>query len=131
MAAATCCASRTPTARARRAAAVDAILDGRRLAWLGLDGDEPPTFQFAGRDRHAEVAATLLASGHAYRCYASATELAEMRETARREGRSPRYDGRWRDRDLAEAPAGVAPAIRLKAPRDGGEMVIEDLAQAR
>ena len=116
------------TDRARSTpAAVDAILDG--LAWLGLDGDEPPTFQFAGRDRHAEVAATLLANGHAYRCYASATELAEMRETARREGRSPRYDGRWRDRDPSEAPAGVAPAIRLKAPRDGGEMVIDDLVQ--
>lgn len=38
------------------------------------------------------------------------------------------YDGRWRDRDPAEAPPGVAPAIRLKAPRDG-ETVIEDLVQ--
>ena len=52
-----------------------------------------------------------------------------MRETARREGRSQRYDGRWRDHDPSEAPAGVAPAIRLKAPRDGGEMVIDDLVQ--
>jgi glutamyl-tRNA synthetase len=44
------------------------------------------------------------------------------------EGRSPRYDGRWRDRDPADAPAGVTPSIRLKAPRDG-ETVVEDLVQ--
>ena len=44
------------------------------------------------------------------------------------EGRPPRYDGRWRDRDPAEAPPGVAPAIRLKAPREG-ETVVEDLVQ--
>ena len=51
-----------------------------------------------------------------------------MREQAVAEGRSPRYDGRWRDRDPKEAPAGVQPAIRLKAPRDG-ETVVEDLVQ--
>ena len=42
-----------------------------------------------------------------------------MRETARAEGRPPRYDGRWRDRDPATAPAGVKPVIRLRAPQDG------------
>src|ERR687897_2309050 len=53
-----------------------------------------------------------------------------MRETARREGRPLRYDGRWRDRDSAEAPPGVRPVIRLKAPQDG-ETVIEDAVQGR
>ena len=51
-----------------------------------------------------------------------------MREQAMAEGRPPRYDGRWRDRDPAEAPDGVAPAVRLKAPREG-ETVVEDLVQ--
>src|SRR3546814_1383675 len=51
-----------------------------------------------------------------------------MRETARAEGRSIRYDGRWRDRDPAEAPAGVAPVIRIKAPLEG-EMTIHDAVQ--
>ncbi len=51
-----------------------------------------------------------------------------MREKARAEGRSARYDGRWRDRDPAEAPPGVLPVIRLKAPRDG-ETVIDDRVQ--
>ena len=67
----------------------------------------------------------MLAKGAAYRCYASAQELDEMREKAKAEGRPPRYDGRWRDRDPSEAPEGARPVIRLKAPRDG-ETVIDD-----
>ena len=51
-----------------------------------------------------------------------------MREKAVEEKRSPRYDGRWRDRDPSEAPVGVQPSIRLKAPREG-ETVVEDLVQ--
>ena len=51
-----------------------------------------------------------------------------MREKARAEGRPPRYDGRWRDRDPSEAPVGVKPAIRIKAPRDG-ETVVRDRVQ--
>ncbi len=70
----------------------------------------------------------LLRAGRAYRCYCTAEELKEMRERALAEGRPPRYDGRWRDRDPAEAPAGVKPAIRLKAPREG-ETVVADLVQ--
>jgi glutamyl-tRNA synthetase len=53
-----------------------------------------------------------------------------MREAARREGRSRLYDGRWRDRDLSEAPAGVKPVIRLKAPSEG-ETAIDDRVQGR
>ena len=51
-----------------------------------------------------------------------------MREAAQAAGKPPRYDGRWRDRDAAEAPAGVKPVIRLKAPRTG-ETVVDDLVQ--
>ncbi len=53
-----------------------------------------------------------------------------MREAARREGRAKLYDGRWRDRDPGEAPPGVKPTIRLKAPLTG-ETVIEDQVQGR
>ncbi|MGC1356917.1 MAG: glutamate--tRNA ligase [Xanthobacteraceae bacterium] len=109
-------------------AAIDAILDG--LSWLGIDWDGEPVCQFARAARHREVAERLLASGHAYRCYASAEELKQMREAARSEGRSRLYDGRWRDRDPGEAPAGVKPAIRLKAPLSG-ETVIDDQVQGR
>jgi glutamyl-tRNA synthetase len=110
------------------AAAIDAILDG--LAWLGLDWDGETIYQFSRVDRHRAVVEQLLAAGHAYRCYASPDELKDMREKARSEGRAKLYDGRWRDRDPAEAPPGVKPAIRLKAPLTG-ETVIEDQVQGR
>ncbi|HEX3859041.1 MAG TPA: glutamate--tRNA ligase, partial [Pseudolabrys sp.] len=71
-----------------------------------------------------------LAAGKAYHCYASPEELTAMREAARREGRSKLYDGRWRDRAASEAPPGVKPVIRLKAPLTG-EAVIEDQVQGR
>ena len=106
--------------------AVEAIRDG--LTWLGTGWDGEPVSQFARAGRHAEIARRLLEAGHAYRCYASPEELAAMRETARAKGRPPRYDGRWRDRDQAEAPAGVDPVIRIKAPR-AGETVVRDRVQ--
>jgi glutamyl-tRNA synthetase len=109
-------------------AAIAAILDG--LSWLGLAQDGPVIYQFARMARHAEVANELLAKGQAYHCYASPAELEEMRAAAMAEGRPPRYDGRWRDRSPDEAPTGVKPVIRLKAPKDG-ETVIDDLVQGR
>ena len=109
-------------------AAITAILDG--LGWLGLDWDGEVVYQFARAARHREVAESLLAAGRAYRCFASQAELDEMREKARQEGRTRLYDGRWRDRDPSEAPAGVKPVIRLKAPLTG-ETVVEDQVQGR
>ncbi|RZK93510.1 MAG: glutamate--tRNA ligase, partial [Methylobacterium sp.] len=104
----------------------DAILAG--LAWLGIPPDEPPVFQSTRSPRHAEIAHEMLARGRAYYCYCTPDELRQMRETAAAEGRPPRYDGTWRDRDPAEAPAGVKPVIRLKAPREGATTV-HDLIQ--
>ena len=109
-------------------AAIHAILDG--LKWLELDWDGEPLFQFARAERHAEIAHQLLAEGKAYRCYATAAELEAMREKARAEGRSPVYDGRWRDRDPGEAPKGAPFAVRFKAPKEG-ETVIDDKVQGR
>jgi glutamyl-tRNA synthetase len=109
-------------------AAIDAILDG--LTWLGIQWDGEVVYQFSRSARHREVAEQLLAAGRAYRCYASAEELTEMREAARREGRSRFYDGRWRDRDPSQAPPGIKPVIRLKAPA-AGEIAIDDQVQGR
>jgi len=108
--------------------AILAILDG--LRWLELDWDGEPVYQRSRSERHREVALELLAKGNAYRCYASPDELTAMRESARAEGRSPGYDGTWRDRDHKDAPPGVQPAIRFKAPRDG-ETIIDDQVQGR
>jgi glutamyl-tRNA synthetase len=108
--------------------AIDAIIDG--LNWLGVTWDDEVVYQFSRAARHREVVEELLAKGSAYRCYASPEELTHMREAARREGRSKLYDGRWRDRDPAEAPPGVKPVIRFKAPTTG-ETVIQDQVQGR
>ncbi|MCC6889972.1 MAG: glutamate--tRNA ligase [Hyphomicrobiales bacterium] len=110
------------------AAAIDAIFDG--LNWLGITWDGDPIYQFSRADRHREVVAQMLAAGAAYRCYATPEELNRMRDEARREGRKRLYDGRWRDRDPAEAPIDRPPTVRLKAPL-AGETVIEDHVQGR
>ena len=106
--------------------AVDAIIAG--LGWLGLDWDGDVVSQFLRAADHTGAAERLLADGKAYRCYCTPEELAEMREHAKNSGRSMLYDGRWRDRDPAEAPPGVDPVIRFKAPRQG-ETVIQDRVQ--
>jgi glutamyl-tRNA synthetase len=106
--------------------AVRVILEA--LEWLGLTPDREPVYQSTRVARHAEVALRMLEAGHAYRCYCTPEELKEMRERALAERRPPRYDGRWRDRDPKDAPPGVKPAIRLKAPREG-ETAVQDLVQ--
>ena len=119
--------------------AIKAILDG--LKWLELGWDGEPLSQFARAARHAEVANELLAKGQAYRCYLTRQELEAMqaaivaeRELARKEKRAPSgpqiIQSPWRDRDPKEAPAGIPPVLRLKAPREG-ETVIDDRVQGR
>ncbi len=106
--------------------AIDAIVDG--LHWLGLNWDGEPVSQFARANRHQQVAEQLLAEGNAYRCFATREELADMREKAQTAGLPPRYDGRWRDRDPAEAPQGAQSVIRIKTPT-GGETLVDDKVQ--
>ena len=118
---------------------VDAILNS--LRWLELDWHGEPLFQFARADRHREVARQLLAEGKAYNCYLTTADLEAMRGAidaeralAREEKRAPRgpqtIQSPWRDRDPKEAPAGVTPAIRLRAPREG-ETIVEDKVAGR
>lgn len=103
--------------------AIEAIFEG--LKWLGLDWEGEPVFQYARQKRHQEVAEKLLSEGKAYYCYCSQEELEAMREKARAEGKPIRYDGTWRDRDPAEAPEGVKPVVRFKAPQEG-ETIVRD-----
>ncbi len=107
-------------------AATAAILEG--LTWLGLSWDGDAISQYGRVERHREVAEELVRLGKAYYAYETAEELTEMREKAKAEGRPPRYDGAWRDRDPSQAPAGVKGAIRIKAPRDG-ETLVQDRVQ--
>src|SRR5688572_30751772 len=106
--------------------AVEAIYAG--LRWLGLQWDGDVVLQSKRAPRHREVAEAMLAAGNAYRCYCSPAELEAMRAEQKAKGLPMRYDGRWRDRDPKDAPPGVKPVIRLKAPREG-EAIIRDHVQ--
>ena len=115
------------TDRARHSEeAVEAILNG--LKWLDLDFDGDVVSQFSQKDRHIEVANEMVTKGQAYYCYCTPEELEEMREEAKKAGRPTFYDRRWRDRDASEAPEGIKPVVRIKAPLDG-ETVIHDEVQ--
>lgn len=108
---------------------VQTILDG--LTWLGLGwdnnsyGDKNYYSQYEHRARHAEVARQMIANGTAYYCYASPQELEAMRAEQKAKGLPQKYDGRWRDRPASDAPQGVKPVIRLKAPQSG-ETTVHD-----
>src|SRR6056300_1226600 len=105
--------------------ATEAILRG--MDWLGLDFDGDVVSQFDRLDRHAAVAHELLASGKAYKCFATQDEIQSFRDAARTEGRSTLYQSPWRDADPATHPD--APyVVRIKSP-DQGVTVIPDQVQ--
>ncbi|MBX7166680.1 MAG: glutamate--tRNA ligase [Pirellulales bacterium] len=121
-------------------AALAPILHGFR--WLGIDWDEGPEvggphapyFQSQRLPRYQAEAARLLASGHAYRDYATPEELQAEREQAQAEKRPFLYSRRWMaatpqdaERFEAEGRAGV---VRLKMPREG-TLVLDDLVRGR
>ncbi|MEM7504963.1 MAG: glutamate--tRNA ligase [Pseudomonadota bacterium] len=97
-------------------ASVDAILHG--MEWLSLDYDEGPVFQTSRFERYAQVLQDLLDKDLAYRCYCSRERLEAMREGQRAAGLKPRYDGHCAE-GVTSAPAGVAPVIRFRNPREG------------
>jgi len=88
------------------------------LQWLGIKWDESPTIQSKRVNEHKKIIETLITKGFAYRCYASESELDEMRETQKRNGLAPRYDNRHRDltKDQEEQfiKEGREPVIRFK-----------------
>ena len=104
--------------------AIDAILAGMR--WLGLDWDGDAVFQFARAGRHAEVAAQLIASGDAYRCWMTADEIEAQRAAAQAAKQPLRIRSPWRDR--GDGPADQPFVVRLRAPRDGAT-TIDDQVQ--
>jgi glutamyl-tRNA synthetase len=107
-------------------AAIQQILDG--MEWAGLDYEEGPFYQTKRFDRYKEVIEDMLESGHAYRCYCTKEELAQLRTDQMARGEKPRYDGRWRDR--TDTRPGVAPVVRFKNPL-GGDVVVDDVVHGR
>ncbi len=113
---------------------IKTIMEG--MTWLELDWDNKDYggrdyySQYEQRGRHVEVAKQMIANGTAYYCYATPEELEAMRAEQKAKGLPQRYDCRWRDRPASEAPAGVSPCIRLKAPQEG-ETVVDDAVMGK
>ena len=107
--------------------AVQAIVDG--MAWLGLVHDEGPYYQTLRLERYREVAEQLLRAGKAYYAYESKEEIEAMRNQAMAEGRKPRYNGYYRERNepLRDDPNRV---LRFKNPQ-GGSVVWNDAVKGR
>lgn len=105
-------------------ASVDAIMDG--MAWLNLEWTHGPYFQTKRFERYKEVIEQLLASGNAYRCYATAEEVDAMREAAKAKGEIEKYNGLWRDR--TDYPEDKPFVIRFKNPL-AGDVVIKDMVK--
>jgi glutamyl-tRNA synthetase len=120
--------------------ALEPILDG--LRWLGIDWDEgpgvggpyAPYYQSQRSDRYAAAVERLLASGHAYRDYATPGELDEERAAAQAAGKPFLYSRRFAafdDATVAQYEAeGRAGVVRLKMPREG-VLVIDDAVRGR
>ena len=92
------------------------ILDG--MTWLGLDWDGDAVSQSANAARHTQVANTMLANGHAYKCFSTQDEIEAFREQARANKTSTMFQSPWRDVDGANHPD-LPFVVRLKAPREG------------
>lgn len=123
------------------------ILEG--LRWIGVDWDEGPDaggefgpyFQTERLDQYAAAAQRLLASGHAYKCYATPEEVEAGRERLIAAGQKGMYDRR--DRDLTDAQRaaheaeGRTPSLRFRMPLSGSKTlpdlirgdVVVDLAE--
>ncbi|WP_432015683.1 glutamate--tRNA ligase [Streptomyces cucumeris] len=98
------------------------------MRWLGFDWDEGPEVggphapyrQSQRMDLYRDVAEKLLEAGHAYRCYCTAEELEERRETARKEGRPSGYDGACRTLTAEQIAAyeaeGRSSIVRFRMP---------------
>ena len=94
---------------------VEQILDA--LRWLRLEWDEGPVFQSERAERHREVLAQLLESGHAYHSNATADDVRAFKE---RHGSERGFRGKQED----------SGAVRLRVP-DDGETIFDDVIRGQ
>ena len=116
--------------------AADALMDA--MQWLGITWDEGPDIggphgpyvQSERKELYHKWAHWLVDNGHAYKCFATAEELEEMRQTQIAAGVHPHYDRRSRNLSadqIATFEADGRPyVIRHKMPLDG-QTVVPDL----
>ena len=114
----------------------------KALQWAGIQWDEGPDVggpfgpyrQSERTEIYQKYCQELLDAGKAYKCFATAEELTEMREMASKLGHRVGYDRRYRNlspQEVAEREkAGQSYVIRLKVPLTG-ECVFEDGIKGR
>lgn len=110
------------------------------LRWAGIEADEGPHTSgdygpYVQSERLAiyrEHVDRLVSEGKAYPCFATPEELDEMRKKQMEAKQNPRYDGRYRELDPAEAKsrveAGEKHVIRLRVP-PGEDIVFDDVVR--
>lgn len=118
--------------------AVESLL--RSLTWAGLEpdagphnpGKHGPYTQSERLPIYREHVDMLLARGHAYHCFATPEELAKMREEQIAAGKTPMYDGRYRDLEPAEVrrriEAGEPHVVRMRVPA-GEDIIFDDVVR--
>lgn len=114
---------------------VQVVLDSMR--WLGLDWDEGPEvpgahgpyFQTERQALYREWSEKLIASGHAFRCYATREEIQAQRDAFEAGGKKGfRFRSEWRER--TDGDPEVPHSVRFKAPSEGA-VSWEDLLRGR
>ncbi len=112
------------------------------LRWCGIQWDEGPDVggaygpyrQSERTEIYQQYCQQLLDQGKAYKCFATAEELQEMREIATAQGERSGYDRRYRNLSEAEVQqrigAGQTYTVRLKVPLTG-ECVYQDAIKGR
>jgi len=112
------------------------------LHWCGIQWDEGPDVggpygpyrQSERKEIYQKYVQQLLDDGKAYKCFATAEELSQMREVAKKMGTRIGYDRRYRNLSEQEIQArldeGQSYTIRLKVPLTG-ECVFEDHVRGR
>jgi glutamyl-tRNA synthetase len=107
------------------------------MRWLGLDWDEGPEvggphapyFQTERAPLYRTAAETLVASGHAYRCYCRPEDLKAKRDAAQTIGETWTYDRACRnltpDERSRKDAAGMPSAVRFNVP--DGRTSFDDL----
>ena len=101
------------------------------LKWCGISWDEGPDVggpygpyrQSERLEHYQKYTQQLLDQGKAYKCFATAEELSEMREVAQKLGKRIGYDRRYRNLSSEEVAArearGEPFVVRLKIPLEG------------
>jgi glutamyl-tRNA synthetase len=112
---------------------IDGIIDG--LNWLGITWDEGPYFQSDHIQEHIATAQTLIATGHAYKCFCAKEELDAKRQGAVSNKITYQYDRTCLNlspEEITRKEAQNIPhVIRFKVPAGNGSVVFEDKVYGR